>query len=747
MTEAQRILKGEVVISAEDATGSVFAQLEAKTARLRQQVGALSGVVGRGLPASLEKLDRSMSKMGAAIAGGYAVAKVSQALGKVVEIYKSFDDIVRYQRAITGMTPEQQAPFITQATHLGATTPYNDIKVLQAQLDLMQRGVKTEFVGPITEMAADYAQAMNAELPEAAKTIEGILFSTRKHIEDGNQALAVAHHTVDYAVKLAKIGGLDNEDVTQLFKYAGLSGSTAGLSDESIGAMAALMRRSNIRGDEAGVAIRSIAGSLVSPTQKGQAALLSMGIDWSKFLQMPGALSVDRLDMLMKQNLGKQIPASMRGRLAAALSNPELLGDQATFVAKLSELLGPMFAGGKRKGAQDSEKFAKTVQQFYKNAAKSVDSEGLLRAIIQAHPTLAQANALFGQKQGARALAAMSDPKLFHEFFEKLKETPEGFAHQIAVERLAGFSGALQRTEGALMNLWTALGRANDPFLTEGFNRLAQALQSISQLSPSTLKFASEVGIATAAIIGMRAAAIAFQTAVGLAQLARGGGATVAAAAGAGAEARGAAAGAAAGGTLSAGALLRLAGWTGALLWALYPQPAGESDEEELARRKPEMARGRPMSAREEKRFPPRWPETVGLAPPMRGGRFGYGSEADEEEPGGRKPKTGRGQFPPLTPQDEEWFDAVEKLHLSVGDRHAPTAVEKRELLLATPPPTRDEPVRLAGDATVTVKIEAPEWLRATVEHDGNIEGVKIRGTTGDVGVSWPDVGAGNILP
>jgi hypothetical protein len=467
MTAAQRILQGEVRITAEDATGSVFSQLESKTARLRQQVGALNNVVGRGLPASLDKLDRSMTKMGGALAGGFAVAKVGQLLGKVVETYKDFDSIVRYQRAITGMTAEQQAPFITQATHLGATTPYNDIKVLQAQLDLMQRGVKTEFVAPITEMAADYAQAMNAELPEAAKTIEGILFSTRKHIEDGNKALAVSKHTVDYAVKLAKIGGLDNEDVRELFKYAGLAGSTAGLSDESIGAMAAMMRRSNIRGDESGVAIRAIAGALVSPTQKGRAALLSMGIDWGKFLKMPDALSVNRLDLLMASTFGKKIPASMRGPLSQALSNPELLGDQATFVSTVSDILGPMFEGGKKKRAQDAEKVAKTVQQFYKLGAASVDSEGLLRAIIQAHPTLALANALFGQRQGARALAAMSDPKLFSEFFEKLKETPEGFAHQIGQERMAGFSGALQRTEGALMNLWTALGRADDLFLTQ----------------------------------------------------------------------------------------------------------------------------------------------------------------------------------------------------------------------------------------------------------------------------------------
>src|ERR1700691_2760654 len=123
MAAGQRVLQGEVRISAEDATGPTFDRLEAKTRRLRQSLGALDGIVGRGLPASLDKLDRSLGKMGGALAGGYGAAKMSQALGKIVEVYKDFDNIVRYQRAITGMTTEQQAPFISQATHLGATTP------------------------------------------------------------------------------------------------------------------------------------------------------------------------------------------------------------------------------------------------------------------------------------------------------------------------------------------------------------------------------------------------------------------------------------------------------------------------------------------------------------------------------------------------------------------------------------------------------------------------------------------------
>ncbi len=231
---------------------------------------------------------------------------------------------------------------------------------------------------------------------------------------------------------------------------------------------------------------------------------MSLGIDWNKYAKMPDAMSVDRLGLLMQQTFGKNIPAGMRGPLAALLADPELLGNKGEFIERVSGALGPIF-GGKLK-PQDAHNLAKAVGSFYQLGTQSVNTEGLLRAIIAGHPTLAQANALFGQKQGARALAAMGDQKLFEEFVKKLRDTPEGFAHQIAVERMAGFSGALQRTEGALMNLFTALGRANDPFLTAGFDRLAKFLQSVAELDQGTLRFVTYLGAATTGLIAFNSA-------------------------------------------------------------------------------------------------------------------------------------------------------------------------------------------------------------------------------------------------
>ncbi len=53
----------------------------------------------------------------------------------------------------------------------------------------------------------------------------------------------------------------------------------------------------------------------------------------------------------------------------------------------------------------------------------------------------------------------------------------------------------------------------------------------------------------------------------------------------------------------------------------------------------------------------------------------------------------------------------------------------------------------LSGDATVTVKVELDEGLRAAIEHAGEIPGITLKGSTGSRGVAWPDVSAGNIVP
>lgn len=426
---------------------------------------------------------------------------------RVLETYKDFDDIVRYQRAVMSITPEQQKPMIDQAIGLGATTKYNDLQVLHAQLDLAQRGISRDVIVPITKAAANLGMALNTDLPTAAKTLEGILFSTGDQLHDGAAAIAAANKMASYATKLSKIGGMDEEDIRQFFKYGGASGHVAGLSNESMGAIAAILRRSNIRGDEAGVATRAFAAKLVSPTSKGLGALATMGIDYSKYTKMPGGLSVDNFEKKFRQDFGKNLTKDQRARLGEIFSNDEAITDRGKFTAAVTEAVSGSFAKTKKGklSAKDQKDIARSVGGFHKYSTESVDAEGLLRAIIAANPTLAQLNAMFTEKQGARAaILAKGGLPLFDDYYSKLKNAGDNFHVEIAEQRMAGFAGAVDRAAGAVMNFQTAVGRANDSLGTGIANSVSTVLNSLSKLPEPVTRVATEFGAVAAVLAGAK---------------------------------------------------------------------------------------------------------------------------------------------------------------------------------------------------------------------------------------------------
>lgn len=76
---------------------------------------------------------------------------------------------------------------------------------------------------------------------------------------------------------------------------------------------------------------------------------------------------------------------------------------------------------------------------------------------------------------------------LFDDYVSRLEHVTEGFAHQIAEERMAGFAGALTRAEGAVKNFETAIGRANDAWATKALDIFSSVINSLSKFDQATL--------------------------------------------------------------------------------------------------------------------------------------------------------------------------------------------------------------------------------------------------------------------
>ncbi len=498
----KKVIEAEARISASDKTGDVFATVAKKVQRLGEASQKVNGRVSATVARMGKVMDAAVP-----IAAAATAHKARDLARHVVETYREFDDVRRYQKAVMGLSDEAQKPFLEQARRLGTNSQFSANQVLEAQLDLAQRGVKQEFIVPMIEQAKNYAAAMNVSLPDAAKTLEAIIFSTGKHIESAGEAFAVMEKTVNMSVKLAKIGGLDNEDIKGAFKFGALSGSKAGLSDELMGSAFALMRRSGIEGSEAGVAVRAMASKLMSPTRSGLMALNAMGIDYNKFQKMPGGLSVDNFGKSVQTELGTTISAKNRKRLEDVFNNSEIVADRNQFTAAVTDILKDQFVNKKGKvDAASAKKIAKVAGAFHKLSAENIDAMGLLMAIAEANPNMAQLNALFTSQQAGRISTVVRNIDLLKEYLHKLMDVPNDFAKGIGEERMGGFAGAVKRFEMSVNTLYARIGESNDSVLTRGATAMADWVGALGRANDETIKYATNIGAAVVAVAGFEAA-------------------------------------------------------------------------------------------------------------------------------------------------------------------------------------------------------------------------------------------------
>ena len=417
-----RIIEAEARITAVDSTGSVLPELAEKAHKL----GAAFKSVGANAAGSLSSLSATegmISKLAGSMLAYAAAQKALRLAEGVQTTFAKYDDLVRYQRVVMEINEAQQKTFIDQATEAAGTSGYSTLDVGKAQLDLAQRGVNKDFIQPIVSSAIAFGQATDVDLSTAAKTMEGIIFSTGKHLDDLATAIALAPKVVNEAVRLTKIGGFTGEGVREFYEYAGLAGSSAGLSDETIDTIGAIMQRALIPPMQAGVAVRAMAGSLVSPTAKGLDAYAAMGLDYNKFATA-GGLNPATFKKFMASRFGQPLSEKIGSAVGDIFADPETVGSQDKFIESVVGASGDAFGTGKdgKMRAGDAHKLTKAAKDYYKYSVSQVDSEGLLRAIMDAHPTLGQVNAIFGPKQGARIMAVLRDREKFDEYHKKFEE-------------------------------------------------------------------------------------------------------------------------------------------------------------------------------------------------------------------------------------------------------------------------------------------------------------------------------------
>ncbi|WEK50277.1 MAG: phage tail tape measure protein [Candidatus Kaistia colombiensis] len=434
----------------------------------------------------------------ASIAGVYVGYKTREFGKDAIVSAADFDIGVRRQRAYTGTSQaDQDNLLIPQAKRIGQETQFSNLDIVESQTSVMQRLPpslpRAKVAYGITEEVKNYALAMQADMKTSAEGITAFLQQTQKDISTQEKAVKEARRATNMMIRMAKIGGMSDEDIQNYFSYAGPSATIAGLSDTTLGALGVGLRRSGFKGDVAGVALRSFSSKLVAPTKKGLASLDSMGINFDDYTSAPEKMTTEAISGAVRRNFGKNISAEVQAAIEEALDNPDIVGDRGEFTSAMVEALAPEF-GGDKMGAKDRNSLAKVFGDYHKLSVGSVDTEGLLMAILASNPSLAQLNAFFTDKHGGKAGVLASNLGQVAADKALLSDTPDNYGTEIAAEIMGGLGGSFERLKGSVENVTLAMGEANAKWLGYTFEGVGNTIDAFSNLSAPVRQAATALG-------------------------------------------------------------------------------------------------------------------------------------------------------------------------------------------------------------------------------------------------------------
>jgi len=452
----------------------------------------------------------------AAGAGIMAAHKGKQIGLAAVDAAADFDQAVRKQRVFTELDLPDQDGLLKQAKQIGQETQFSNTDVVKAQTAAMQglpaefgSQLKAEVAQGIVANVRNYATLMETDLKEGAETIRSYLQATGKDISTKEKALAEANKATNQMVKMAKLGGMSGEDVAQYMKYAAASATASGLTTDTTMSLGALARRGGLRGDEAGVFMRSAANKLVSPTNKGLAAYNAAGIEHSKFVRMPDKLSTSALEGQFRLDMGKSFTPEIRKRVDAINADKALIADRGKYVEAVTEAVSPML-GKTKKGkvrASDAKVAAKAAGNYHKVGAQSVDAEGLLDALMSSNATLAQLNAILTDKHGGKGAITQRQWEEFKASRAQIKAAGDDpdYAKKKADEILAGLYGSITNMKGSFENATVRIGEAITGPVKVIADATGKAVDGFSGLDDKTIQVAAgltTLGAATAGLAG-----------------------------------------------------------------------------------------------------------------------------------------------------------------------------------------------------------------------------------------------------
>lgn len=426
-----------------------------------------------GLVADLAKLGLAAAATGSAMGTAFGV--------KAVGVFAEFEAALNQIKAVSNLTDEQLKQLTDRAIDLGAKFPISSTDAANGFGELAKAGFTANEVLAASNGLVYLGIAGQMNLAQSAELLAGA-------IRGFGLAATDATHVTDLFATVANASSVDLTDLGYSFKYIASAARASGYTIEEMSVALGLLGNNMIKGESAGVVMRTLIGSFASPSKAAAAAFAQLGVATkdaqgnmlpftevlkslrAKFAGLSEAQQVQlaksiagqeamggflaliktsdadfaAMENAVKNSAGaaEQMASTMSGGVKGAINN--LSGSVEGLQIRLGQALAPAVVLVANKLAELINKAAPFAEVIGTRIANQVIA--LVNGFEQLAPTLAGASSKFGPLIG----------KLLelHSLFSPLN---------LAVTALQGYltgglSGALLAIEGKVVEVGKAFG-------------------------------------------------------------------------------------------------------------------------------------------------------------------------------------------------------------------------------------------------------------------------------------------------
>lgn len=412
--------------------------------------------------------------------------------------------------AIGELTEQQRRDVARTSREIGASTQFSAAQAMAMQRALIAAGRTVDQARGMARPILNAALFGDTDPFTAARGVVAITSAYRLHMRTVEEARQQATRVGDIIAKAANESQADFQDLLQGFKYAAPIAHASGWSMEQLAAAIAHMTNNGLRGDEAGVAIRSMLVRMVKPTRDARQAMAELGLSFEQFFNGVKQFNLNNFASGMA-NAGHRLNAAQRGQIQAAVNRNNALpeGQRQDLGQVLTDaVIGALNIPASR--TQDRQKIARAVQLYAMSLAEAVNPDALFEALEKAGATPGQMARIFDARQGSRLMTMFGQG--FGEILEKIRREAAGASERGAAQMERDLYGAHKRIQSALEAVVLAIADSGiADRIAEVMNSVSESLRKLAETDPQTLRNLGYaiIGLAAAAPVGLALAGVA----------------------------------------------------------------------------------------------------------------------------------------------------------------------------------------------------------------------------------------------